>query len=69
MELSSADRELLWLDLQSATKVQAAIAHRIWRNQFILAVVLIVLALGIATAFSRLAGDVAIPLVRSSVRV
>jgi hypothetical protein len=59
MELSSADRELLWLESQRAGKIRESIARRVLVKQFVLAIVLIVLTIAVATVFARLTGELA----------
>ena len=68
MELSSADRELLWLESQRAGKIRDSIARRTLLKEFVLAIVLIVLAIGVATVFARLTEELVPPL-RSPVSV
>jgi hypothetical protein len=62
MELSSADRELLWLESQRAGKVRDSIARRTLLKQFVLAIVLIVLTIAFAMVFARQTEELVLPL-------
>jgi hypothetical protein len=62
MELSSADRELLWLESQRAAKIRDSIASRTLVKQFVVAIVLIVLTIAVATVMARLTGELVPPL-------
>ena len=62
MELSSAGRELVWLELQRGNRVRARIERRAWVTHFVLAIVLIAFTVGVAMVLGRLSGEIIRPL-------